>query len=1189
MNPAGLTPWKITRWGGEADWDDVTQIPNGLALKARNARFRAESVACRFGRKNTMSYATAADVTGLECLNVLGAYAKQVPLVWLSTGGAGGTGILLEESPPGSGTLVPLTPPFSLPGTSHLMAAQAFNREYMTVTDMFNGLALPMVLDGPTGNFTPVSQNTPGALWQPAMNYFAGDLVRTTANAQRWFLASNTGISGVNEPSWPVLDGYFEGALPHNAFVVDNAGANHITWTEWTPGIAAYVPAPEAPEQILSVKGQAGAPAGTIGNALDVYVSVAYENANGESIWTLPIKFSNTANNDVLEVFFQQNGENPGPVVPAVFGAAGYGGPRMPRWFMGLFFPLVGGTPQVDITTDPLISWPSPFACMNVYVASVAHGAGAPTAFKLYAALTSPTAPVVITAISGSGAHAQLTVSTAALTDLEFLGESGKRNLIVLRTDYNDSLSPADPGATLSAQFLGSFSANITAISRNMTGLVTAELDDITQLAIGQNLFVANASDPTLDGGAFQLLTLIPGVLPAGGVTWQTGVMSATTGSAQGTIATVPGPPPVVVVPPGYNDALDVIALTVAGAGVAGPYTWIDAAIPPAIFSTVVTACSAANGGIVLNVKDPSGISLGSVVILASIPSPLNNLNGLQFGVAAITGNTVLLADITNSTGALTNIAGSLTVQQVLPTAQPPSAENLTIANITALRLLANGQVIAQVDDASFVAPGMRVAVFNSGDGTLDRQIGELQTVVPAAVGNGGTISWQSTILGAPFTAAPNTGVLIAAPGIILNFDDNTLADSSDVTSQLTAIGAPKSIDIAFSESQNRMVYTPGGASTHYFSNIGDAENIQSPDGILAVNDNDGYPTICFREMQNGELLSLKENGGYAITPSDLPPAQWGVGNRWRKRGPVGPDAAKVAKDFMILFSRRTGPYRYFEGELTWIGHEKQATWDTVNWDASREVSIEIDEDNHRVFFLLPLNGSTTCNSVQCLDYSMGWQDPLIVMLDGSVKPNRYARRWSSWPLACRKMRAMQRTLAVPVDSRINKFQPLFGIAAGTLALPHSFVQMEVPDLYADDTFAGGAAAGIDFQYLPAFARSMPAAGQSPATGAGILSWEMVTGRARGNGAMVMTQTTDDPTFGVAATKVPSVALTVPVGKTAGTPIKFAKSLGEVMEKELLSLNFNNAAAAGNWAELHEITIWAKEKYPCRPAESSAV
>jgi len=1138
-----------------------------------------------------MSYATPADITGMECLNVLGAYAKQIPLVWLSTGGAGGTGILLKESPAGSGTLVPLTPPFALPGSSHLMAAQAFNREYMTITDMFNGLALPMVLDGPTGNFTPVSQNAPGALWLPATNYFAGDLVRTSGNARRWFLASNAGISGVNEPNWPTFDGYFQGTAFTASFVVDNAGPNQISWTEWTPGITAYVPAPEAPEQILSIKGEAGAPGGTIGNGLDVYVAIAYENANGESIWTVPIVYSNTAANDVLEVFFQKNGEVPGPVVPATYGAAGYGGPRMPSWLASIFFPLVGGTPAVDPSTDPLIAWPAAFACMNVYVASVAHSAAAPTTYKLYAAAQSPGAPVIITAISGTGAHTQLTVSTAPLTGLLFLGESGKRNLVVLRDDYNDSLSPADPGAVLSAQFLGSFSANITAIARNGAGLVTAELDDITQLAVGQELFVANASDATLDGGAFALLSIVPSVLPAGAVTWQTSTMSGTTGSAQGTITTVPGPPPVVVLPPGYNDALDVVALTVAGAGTAGPFTWIPEAIPAAIFSTVVTSCTAANGGITLNVKDPSGISLGDIVILGSIPAPLNNLDGVQFGVAAITGNTVLLADITTSTGSVTNINGTLTVQQVLPTAQPPSAFNLTIANITALRLLANGQVIATVDDASFVAPGMRIAAFSTGDATLDRQIGELQTVTPALVGNGGVVTWQSTILGAPFTGT--AGVLIGAPGIILNFDDNTLADSGadsgDVTSQLTAIGAPKSIDIAFSESQNRVVYTPGGASTHYFSNIGDAENIQSPDGILAVNDNDGYPTICFREMQNGELLSLKENGGFAITPSDLPPAQWGVGNRWRKRGPVGPDACKVAKDFMILFSRRTGPYRYFEGELTWIGHEKQATWDTVNWDASREVSIEIDEDNHRVFFLLPLNGATTCNTVMCLDYSMGWQDPLIVMLDGSVKPNRYSRRWSTWPLACRKVRYMQRTLAVKVDPRINKFQPLFGIAAGTLNLAASLVQMEVPDSYQDDSFTGGAAVGIDFQYLPAFARSMPAAGQSPATGAGILSWEMVTGRARGNGAMVMTQTTDDPTFGVAATKVPSVALTVPVGKTAGTPIKFAKSLGEVMEKELFSLNFNNAAVAGSWAELHEITIWSKEKYPCRPAESSGV
>src|SRR5712671_1003648 len=49
--------WRVSRWGGSVDWDHASQIPNGVATLCRNARFRAESVATRFGRKHSMALA----------------------------------------------------------------------------------------------------------------------------------------------------------------------------------------------------------------------------------------------------------------------------------------------------------------------------------------------------------------------------------------------------------------------------------------------------------------------------------------------------------------------------------------------------------------------------------------------------------------------------------------------------------------------------------------------------------------------------------------------------------------------------------------------------------------------------------------------------------------------------------------------------------------------------------------------------------------------------------------------------------------------------------------------------------------------------------------------------------------------------------------------------------------------------
>ena len=321
--------------------------------------------------------------------------------------------------------------------------------------------------------------------------------------------------------------------------------------------------------------------------------------------------------------------------------------------------------------------------------------------------------------------------------------------------------------------------------------------------------------------------------------------------------------------------------------------------------------------------------------------------------------------------------------------------------------------------------------------------------------------------------------------------------NANDVTSQLTSIGAPECIDIYYSPTLDRMVYTTGQDSSHFFSNIGDPANIQSPDNILGVDSGTGGATLCFKEMENGELLSLKAKGGYSITPSVLSPSNWNVSRRWQGRGPVGPKAADVGPDFLLIFTRN-GPWRYYEGTLTWIGREKRGTWDRVNWAAETLISVVVDDDNKVAHFLLPLDGSSVPNKDVKLDYFMGWEDPVMLTYTGDVIPNRFGRRWSEDDLPARCGKLVTRQLATPVDTRVNdKQQLLFGMdgAGGP-----GHVDFHVPDVFDDN------GAGIDWQYQPGFIQSQILE---------MIRWAQIKGRARGAGPLYLTQVTDDPTYQV--------------------------------------------------------------------------
>ena len=178
--------------------------------QCRNMRFRKRSVRMRDGYSHTMSYeidpstpsVPPFDMTGVEALDVLVNNPQQLVIAFDTNGD------LLQETPVGSGTMVPLSPPIPLPTGASMQTAKAYNRIYMAFSNLASALGPPQVIDGPTGVVSPVSQNPIGAIWTPGTYYLPGDVVRTSQNPARWFRCIVAGTAGNVEPTWPTLDGY---------------------------------------------------------------------------------------------------------------------------------------------------------------------------------------------------------------------------------------------------------------------------------------------------------------------------------------------------------------------------------------------------------------------------------------------------------------------------------------------------------------------------------------------------------------------------------------------------------------------------------------------------------------------------------------------------------------------------------------------------------------------------------------------------------------------------------------------------------------------------------------------------------------------------------------------------------------------------------------------------------------------
>lgn len=264
MNIDDLKPFPVSRLGGQVDYQDSTKVINGCALVAQMVRFLPDQVETCFGTVDTMRRPQAyEEVTGINVLDVLGVLNPgELPILF------GDQGTLLEESPAGSGALVPVVPPFPLPAGAYMRTTDAENTMTMAFSDGSKGLCPPLRLNGVTKLLAP-AQNPIGGLWAKDLIYQVGDLVRS-GDARWWRCTQAARTPGsAAGPQWPQFNGYFSGGAFPVPGVWNPATATDVEFS--TATTAAILAAGNQNVKVTSILGM------VIGHSMIIDVGINQE------------------------------------------------------------------------------------------------------------------------------------------------------------------------------------------------------------------------------------------------------------------------------------------------------------------------------------------------------------------------------------------------------------------------------------------------------------------------------------------------------------------------------------------------------------------------------------------------------------------------------------------------------------------------------------------------------------------------------------------------------------------------------------------------------------------------------------------------------------------------------------------------------------------------------------------------
>jgi hypothetical protein len=308
-----------------------------------------------------------------------------------------------------------------------------------------------------------------------------------------------------------------------------------------------------------------------------------------------------------------------------------------------------------------------------------------------------------------------------------------------------------------------------------------------------------------------------------------------------------------------------------------------------------------------------------------------------------------------------------------------------------------------------------------------------------------------------------------------INFTDEYLVGSLDITDRLRVIQPQQCVDLYYSPSTDRIFQSgvPGFYSGHWVSLAADPESYYGDTSIITVGTDDGERAWCVREYQ-GVLYSFRERSGFELTPSTADPATWNVTQRWQKVGPCGPRAVDVCGQF-IIFIHSSGVYKYESSYPELVSKELPRWWNTINWTAQQTIWCAIDVEQHEVRMGFPVGSSMVPNVVLTLNYEEGWNNPLLFSrYSGKEITIEQCRKYSVDNIQGFLGGRFYRTIpgvVIPNEGPVSTTQETARQAISQFLIassgPDGTVQAVTPGVYNDN------GAGIDCQYECVAAQEM--------------------------------------------------------------------------------------------------------------------
>lgn len=1138
------------------EMDDPTNIPLGVSPNARNVKFHLTSVRTRDGVQNAYGFVMPdkGSCTGLASLKLGGSPTNlQIPITYSSHGN------LYKESPVGSGTLVPITPPtfsgdtlINLPAGSMQIAA-AYKKGYLALTDLLNSTGAPAVYDLATGILDPLSMKPYGFTWKPEVDVHVGEVVTPATPVGgngHTYRCITPGTTGDTEPDWGVSN-----VSKNNAGSITQAGAT--PWTnpnnaEATDGVsfATVQPTVGNASSVLTLKNFGfSIPATSVIQGIQVELYGNQTNADGSTDGLLELNLVG-----VTDAPQQKN------VTPV--GENETVGSDLDVW---------GATPTAaDINN----------ANFGVTLTATNEFATVASNFQVQA--------VKLTVYYGVAGGTNINDGTAvwqeATAVMSASSEAGDiayglRYMMVLYLNRNGYITGITVAAVSSIDIpqppnTVAYQADAPALAGDVTAYYYQ-----APTGGGGAFIYKNPADPS--GATALTTTQAKGKLTGSSLLFDVGGGNQATpvewvqiddqGNITGTQALFQPP----LEPQGYSD----FAATIVGSlfiPTAGTYT------------------------LKLTYKDNVLWGIGGNATWANKGTIAGDLGQNQ----TVVGGYPLLPAPTLSSGE-GGVVGEAGVHVTFPQAGIYPIEidwQYWYHSGRTLQVVCNGQnIIPAVLGSTPSTSSQQLQVDNIpiGPGNTAARIlaftpaGQLGTLANNGISNAGPYFWippNEQYFEDTFDLSevpPGVTVADVVNGVTMNstlINDNTTtsgtfnftddylkATQNDVSALFRKIQVPDCMDIQYLPSVRRLAFaTDTLPSGWYLSLLDDPESIYSDTSVFQVAENNGEIRTAIREY-NGIIYAMKERSGHVVAPSPDEPSKWDVTQQWSGSGPCGPRAVDVCSSFMC-YVHESGVYIFKGGQPVRISKEIPIQWSRINWAYKHRIWVFIDETTQEIHIGVPYGLSIYPSKIIKINFEESPDfDPPIHFSPymGKEIATGNCYKWSVDDIAANVAIRAQRALVLSpkdtIDPATQQSQILFGSSN-----PDGAVSAVIPFRFNDNGY------GIESIYETASPQSLMrpirlGGVQANIAGKGNIGVEVLALRAK------ETREGRAPQQGMLQRSAGAVlALKDAI---AGVPY----SAGGRMTNERIRVRFSNKKQPDTWFDIKWAAIYATPIASARP------